>query len=98
MFRRKLNWQRHSKTLKGNNQDWHNVKFDAGFQAAYWLWLTIFDTMIASKIIHNGRGSNYGHAGRVVQRNSTNHACQRIQESFKGGPIPGSSSAWLMTY
>jgi DNA polymerase-1 len=42
----------------------HNVKFDASFlkhhtgAQAY----PIFDTMIASQIIHNGRGPNYRHA------------------------------------
>ena len=41
----------------------HNVKFDAGFIKQH-IGLQphpIFDTMLASQIIHNGRGSNYGH-------------------------------------
>ncbi len=69
----------------------HNVKFDASFlkhhtgAQAY----PIFDTMIASQIIHNGSGSNYGHKLEdVVQREleQTMLKDKRIQQSFKGGP------------
>ena len=69
----------------------HNVKFDAGFlkQHTGSQPYPIFDTMIASKIIHNGRGSNYGHKLEdVVQRElkQTMLKNKRIQQSFKGGP------------
>ena len=49
----------------------HNVKFDTGFlkQHTGSQPFPVFDTMIASQIIHNGRGSNYGHKLEdVVQR------------------------------
>ena len=49
----------------------HNVKFDAGFlkQHTDSQPFPVFDTMIASQIIHNGRGPNYGHKLEdVVQR------------------------------
>ena len=67
----------------------HNVKFDAGFlkQHTGSQPSPIFDTMIASKIIHNGRGSNYGHKLEdVVQRElkQTMIKDKRIQESFQG--------------
>ena len=69
----------------------HNVKFDAGFlkQHTGSQPYPIFDTMLASQIIHNGRGSNYGHKLEdVVQRElkQTMLKDKRIQESFKGGP------------
>ena len=69
----------------------HNVKFDAGFIKQH-IGLQphpIFDTMLASQIIHNGRGSNYGHKLEdVVDRElkQTMLKDKRIQQSFKGGP------------
>ena len=69
----------------------HNVKFDAGFlkQHTGSQPYPIFDTMLASQIIHNGRGSNYGHKLEdVVQRElkQTMLKDKRIQQSFKAGP------------
>ena len=69
----------------------HNVKFDAGFleQHTGSQPSLIFDTMLASQIISNGRGSNYGHKLEdVVQRElkQTMLKDKRIQTSFKGGP------------
>ena len=85
-----------SEALKGFWQEkqlkiGHNVKFDAGFlkQHTGSQPSTIFDTMMASQIIHNGRGSNYGHKLEdVVQRElkQTMIKDKRIQTSFKGGP------------
>ncbi len=69
----------------------HNVKFDAGFlkQHIGSQPYPNFDTMLASQIIHNGRGSNYGHKLEdLVQRElkQTMIKDKRIQQSFKGGP------------
>ena len=54
--------------------------------------------MMASQIIHNGRGSNYGHKLEdVVQRElkQTMIKDKRIQTSFKGGPYSRAQLQYL---
>ena len=69
----------------------HNVKFDAGFlkQHTGSQPYPIFDMMLASQIIHNGRCPNYRHALEDVvlrELEQTMLKDKRIQQSFKGGP------------